>query len=75
MMIIALVVIILVLVLPNVRIVPQQAVYVIERLGKYQASWEAGIHVKIPILDRIVKENQLERASVGFSAAAGNHKG
>lgn len=38
MMIIALVVIILVLVLPNVRIVPQQAVYVIERLGKYQAS-------------------------------------
>lgn len=34
MMIIALVVIILVLVLPNVRIVPQQAVYVIERLGK-----------------------------------------
>lgn len=39
MMIIALVVIILVLVLPNVRIVPQQAVYVIERLGKYQASW------------------------------------
>ena len=66
MMIIALVVIILVLVLPNVRIVPQQAVYVIERLGKYQASWEAGIHVKIPILDRIVKKISLKEQVLDF---------
>ena len=65
-MIIALVVIILVLVLPNVRIVPQQAVYVIERLGKYQASWEAGIHVKIPILDRIVKKISLKEQVLDF---------
>ena len=66
MMIIALVVIILVLVLPNVRIVPQQAVYVIERLGKYQASWEAGIHVKIPVLDRIVKKISLKEQVLDF---------
>lgn len=66
MMIIALIVIILVLVLPNVRIVPQQAVYVIERLGKYQASWEAGIHVKIPILDRIVKKISLKEQVLDF---------
>ncbi len=65
-MLLVLLVIILVIVLPNVRIVPQQAVYVIERLGKYQASWEAGIHVKIPLLDRIVKKISLKEQVLDF---------
>lgn len=65
-MLIIILVIILALILPNVRIVPQQTVYVIERLGKYQASWEAGIHVKIPILDRIVKKISLKEQVLDF---------
>ena len=50
---ITLVVIFLVIIIPNVRIVPQATQYVIEFLGKYKCTWDAGIHVKIPLLERI----------------------
>ena len=44
----------------NIRIVPQATEYVIERLGKYRATWGAGIHVKIPIIDKISKKVTLK---------------
>lgn len=44
----------------NIRIVPQATEYVIERLGKYSRTWAAGIHVKIPIIDRIAKRITLK---------------
>lgn len=37
----------------NLRIVPQATEMVIERLGKYHTTWGAGLHVKVPIIDRI----------------------
>ena len=43
------------LLVTNIRIVPQATAYVIERLGKYHATWEAGLHVKVPLIDQIVK--------------------
>lgn len=43
------------IVIPNVRIVPQTYEYVIEILGKYKTTWSAGLHVKIPLIERIVK--------------------
>ena len=43
----------LLIILANIRIVPQATEFVIERLGKYHATWNAGIHVKVPIIDRI----------------------
>ena len=52
--IIALVVIVLVLIITNIRIVPQSNAFVIERLGAYQATWNVGLHVKMPFIDRIV---------------------
>ncbi|MBQ7389539.1 MAG: SPFH/Band 7/PHB domain protein [Clostridia bacterium] len=36
-----------------IKIVPQAHEYVIEFLGKYKTTWTAGIHIKIPILERI----------------------
>lgn len=50
---IILAIIIVVLICANIRIVPQATEIVIERLGKYQTTWDAGLHVKIPIIDRI----------------------
>ncbi len=49
------------------KIVPQATEYVIEFLGKYQTTWEAGLHFKIPILQRIsrrvtLKEQVLDSA-------------
>ena len=42
-----------VLVLPNVKIVPQAKTYVIERLGSYYTTWSNGLHFKLPFVDRI----------------------
>lgn len=53
-------IIVLILVLSNVRIVPQATEYVIELLGKYRATWGAGLHVKIPIFERIAKRITLK---------------
>ncbi len=50
---IAILVIVILVVLPNVKIVPQAKSYVIERLGSYYVTWKNGFHVKIPFIDRI----------------------
>lgn len=41
------------LIVTNIRIVPQAQTYVIERLGTYKETWEAGLHIKFPFVDRI----------------------
>ena len=46
-------ILVFVLVVPNIKVVPQAKVYVIERIGSYYATWHNGLHVKIPFLDRI----------------------
>ena len=51
---------ILVVVLLCLRVVPQATEYVIERLGKYQSTWDAGLHILIPIVDRIAKKVTLK---------------
>ena len=52
--------ILLVIVVPNLKIVPQATEYVIERLGKYHTTWGAGLHLKIPVIDRISKRVTLK---------------
>ena len=44
----------------GIKIVPQAAEYVVERLGKYSKTWSAGIHYLIPIIDRISKKVTLK---------------
>lgn len=50
----------------NVKIVPQATVYVIERLGTYYATWETGLHFKIPFFDRIAKKVSIKEQVVDF---------
>ena len=59
-------VILLVLVVTNIKIVPQAKAYVVERLGAYHTTWETGLHVKIPIIDRVAKIVSLKEAVVDF---------
>ena len=54
------VVLLLVLLFANVRIVPQATEYVIEFLGKYKTTWSAGLHVKIPLVEKIAKKITLK---------------
>ncbi|MBE6562393.1 MAG: SPFH/Band 7/PHB domain protein [Ruminococcaceae bacterium] len=52
--------IVLVIIFCNVVIVPQANEYVIELLGKYHTTWSAGLHVKIPLIERISKKITLK---------------
>ena len=61
-----LVVAILALVLANIRVVPQSKAFVIERLGTYFATWQTGLHVKVPFIDRIAKIVSLKEQVVDF---------
>lgn len=56
----------IVLILINVRIVPQASSYVIERLGAYSATWEVGLHVKVPFIDSISNKVSLKEQVVDF---------
>jgi regulator of protease activity HflC (stomatin/prohibitin superfamily) len=50
----------LVIVISCIRVVPQANEYVIELLGKYRTTWSAGLHFKIPVLERISKKVTLK---------------
>ncbi|WIF95980.1 SPFH domain-containing protein [Caminicella sporogenes] len=63
---ILLIIIAIFLVVSNIRIVPQAHAYVIERLGAYQATWNVGLHVKIPLIDRVAKKVSLKERVVDF---------
>ncbi len=49
-----------------IKIVPQARAYVVERLGGYQATWNVGIHFKVPIIDRIARKVILKEQVVDF---------
>ena len=54
------------LVFANIRIVPQSKAFVIERLGAYSATWDTGLHVKIPFIERVAKTVSLKEQVVDF---------
>lgn len=56
----------LIIVVLNIKIVPQSKAYVIERLGTYHATWETGLHVKIPFLERVAKVVSLKEQVADF---------
>ena len=60
------VIVVLLLIVANIKIVPQAQAYILERLGGYQATWSVGLHVKIPFIDRIAKKVPLKEQVVDF---------
>ena len=52
--------VVVILIFANVRVVPQATEFVIEFLGKYRTTWEAGIHVKIPFVEKVAKRITLK---------------
>ncbi len=61
-----LVIILIVLVVSNIRIVPQAYAFVVERFGVYSGTWEAGLHVKTPFIERVAKKVSLKEQVVDF---------
>ena len=64
--IVLIVVALIAMVLTNIRVVPQSKAFVIERLGTYFSTWQTGLHVKIPFIDRIAKVVSLKEQVVDF---------
>ena len=64
---IAIAVIIIILLVTNIHVVQQSRAFVVERLGGYHATWGVGLHVKVPILDRIAKRVGLKEQVVDFA--------
>ena len=58
--------IILILIVRNIKIVPQAHAFVIERLGAYHTTWETGLHLKVPFIDRISRKVSLKEQVVDF---------
>jgi regulator of protease activity HflC (stomatin/prohibitin superfamily) len=46
------------------RVVPQKTVFIVERLGKYNATLEAGFHILVPFLDRIAYKHTLKERAI-----------
>ena len=53
-------VVIVILLLTCLRVVPQANEYVLEFLGKYKTTWSAGLHIKIPVLEKVAKRVTLK---------------
>ncbi|RYD55728.1 MAG: paraslipin [Verrucomicrobiaceae bacterium] len=62
--IVGLVVLIVVALLKTARVVPQRQAFVVERLGKYHKTLEAGFHITIPILDRVAYKHSLKEVAM-----------
>jgi regulator of protease activity HflC (stomatin/prohibitin superfamily) len=61
---IGLAIFILILAISTLKVVPQRSVFVVERLGKFYASLEAGFHIIIPFIDRIVYKHTLKEQAI-----------
>ena len=66
--IVVVVVLALCIVISGIKIVPQARAYVVERLGAYHATWETGLHFKIPFIDRIAKIVSLKEQVADFAS-------
>lgn len=56
----------MVLVIANIKIVPQAYEYVVERLGTFHTIWKAGLHIKMPFIDKIVNKVSLKEKVLDF---------
>ena len=64
---IILLILVAMLIIPNIKIVPQAKSYVIERLGSYYATWGNGLHVKIPFIDLISNKVSMKEIVKDFA--------
>jgi len=53
-----------------VKIVPQATTFIVERFGAYQATWDTGIHFKMPVIDKVAKKISLKEKVADFAPQA-----
>lgn len=55
-----LVIFIIIVLIKSAKVVPQKTVFIVERLGKYKATLEAGFHILIPFLDKVPYKHSMK---------------
>jgi len=63
----AIVLLVVVILVKTAVIVPQQSAYVIERLGRYSRTLQAGFHILLPFLDTIAYKHTLKEQAIDIS--------
>ena len=58
---------VLIIIAMCINVVPQESAYVIERLGRYHSTWDAGIHLKFPLIDRVARRVLLKEQVADFA--------
>ena len=58
--------VILLLIIPNIKVVQQSRAYVIERLGGFHAVWSVGMHFKVPFIDRVARKVSLKEQVLDY---------
>ncbi|MDD3845142.1 MAG: paraslipin [Syntrophorhabdaceae bacterium] len=66
--ILGLIIIVVVAFSKTIRIVPQKVAFIIERLGKYNATLDAGLHVLIPFIDRVAYKHTLKEQAIDVAS-------
>lgn len=59
-------ILVLLLIIPNIKVVPQAKTYVIERIGSYYVTWKNGLHFKLPFIDRVANRVSLKEIVKDF---------
>ncbi|MBQ2897158.1 MAG: SPFH/Band 7/PHB domain protein [Clostridia bacterium] len=57
----------IIIIVANIKIVPQAEAYVVERLGAFHATWDVGLHFKIPFIEQVRKRVSLKEQVVDFA--------
>lgn len=63
---IILILLVVILLISNIKVVPQAHAYVVERLGAYHMTWNTGLHVKVPFIDKVAKKVSLKEQVIDF---------
>jgi len=66
--ILGLIVVIVVAFSKTIRIVPQKVAFIVERLGKYNATLDAGLHILIPFIDRVAYRHTLKEQAIDVAS-------
>ena len=64
---IVILVLVVAIIIPCIKIVPQATSYVIERIGSYHETWKNGLHFKIPFIDRVANKVSLKEIVKDFA--------
>ena len=62
----ALLILVILIAIANIKVVPQANAYVLERLGAYRCTWGTGLHIKIPFIDKISRQVSLKEQVIDF---------